>query len=174
MLHSANEACTIGTLTDRADRPDLARILLYVEVAKWRTNGSFQLSSLSRLKQFPVDIIKIDREFVTGLEHNLSSRLIVGAVVGLAHGLGMKVVAEGIETRGQRDEVAELGCDFSQGFYFARPLSVNDMDALVSTSDPFPRPRIVRPMPETDGTRSPDDLVSAASEGFTPLAWWGS
>ncbi|HUG74609.1 MAG TPA: EAL domain-containing protein [Acidimicrobiia bacterium] len=109
------------------------------------------LSSLSRLKQFPVDIVKIDREFVIGLEGNLASRLIVGAVVGLAHGLEMKVVAEGIETVGQRDEVAELGCDFSQGFYFARPQPADAIEALLSISGPLPR---LRSLPGLDPHRA--------------------
>ena len=97
-------------------------------------------SSLSRLKQFPVDIVKIDRDFVTDLESNLVSRLIVGAVVGLAHGLGMEVVAEGVATEGQRDEVAKLECDFSQGFYFALPQPADAIDDLVSTLGTLPRP----------------------------------
>jgi diguanylate cyclase (GGDEF)-like protein len=95
-------------------------------------------SSLSRLRQFPVDTVKIDRGFVTHLERDLASRLIVGSVASLAHGLEMTVVAEGIETVGQRDEVAKLGCDFSQGFYFARPQPAEAIEALVSTHDTLP------------------------------------
>ena len=116
-------------------------------------------SSLSRLKQFPVDTVKIDREFVTDLEHNLASRLIVEAVVGLAHGLGMKVVAEGIETPGQRDEVATLACDYSQGFYFARPRPAGWIDALVSSHDTLPR-------------LVPRDLMLVGAENSVPLSSW--
>lgn len=143
-------------------------------------------SSLSRLKQFPVDTVKIDREFVSDLERNLASRLIVGAVVGLAHGLGMNVVAEGIETVGQRDEVAKLGCDFSQGFYFARPQPAESIDALVSTSEPLPRLRPVAGLAWRHaareahpsgpfvgvGTRSADHLMPVAAEGSASLSWW--
>ncbi|HVR31082.1 MAG TPA: EAL domain-containing protein [Acidimicrobiia bacterium] len=144
------------------------------------------MSSLSRLKQFPVDTVKIDRNFVNDLEHNLASRLIVGAVVGLAHGLGMKVVAEGIETVGQRDQVAKLDCDFSQGFYFAKPQPSDAIDALVSTDDALPRlPTLLRPAPTraaraghpdrlsvSSGMSSADTLMSVGSEGFVPLSLW--
>lgn len=141
-------------------------------------------SSLSRLKQFPVDTVKIDREFVTDLEGNLASRLIVGAVVGLAHGLGMMVVAEGIETVGQRDEVAKLGCDFSQGFYFARPQPADAIDALVSTRAPLPRlcpsggtarnraTGAGHPSIAFGTTRSVNPLIAVASEDSPSLSWW--
>ena len=92
-------------------------------------------SSLSYLKQFPVDIIKIDHMFIADLEHNPISRLIVAAVVDLAHGLGMEVVAEGIETAEQRTQVLELGCDYAQGFFFARPAFAADPDTML-------RPRV--------------------------------
>jgi EAL domain-containing protein (putative c-di-GMP-specific phosphodiesterase class I) len=142
-------------------------------------------SSLSRLKQYPVDTVKIDREFVTDLERNLASRLIVDAVVGLAHGLGMKVVAEGIETVGQRDEVAKLECDFSQGSYYARPQPADAIEALVSTYDTLPcispllGPDLKRGparhpdgLPATSGRRLADHLMSGGSEGSTPLSAW--
>ena len=76
-------------------------------------------SSLSYLKRFPVDVVKIDRVFISDLDHNPDSRLIVNAVVALAHGLCMSVVAEGVESVEQYKEVAALDCDSCQGFYFA-------------------------------------------------------
>ena len=78
-------------------------------------------SSLSYLKQFPVDVVKIDRVFISDLDRNPDSRIIVNAVVALAHGLCMTVVAEGVESVEQYKEVAALDCDSCQGFYFARP-----------------------------------------------------
>ena len=142
-------------------------------------------SSLSRLKQFPVDIVKIDRGFVTDLERDLPSRLIVGAVVGLAHGLGMKVVAEGIETAGQRYEATELGCDFSQGFFFARPQPADAIDLLVSTSEPLPRRGSIRALATTrpmgtgdhcdaSTTRAtpPENRQMAMTSIAIPLSWW--
>jgi EAL domain-containing protein (putative c-di-GMP-specific phosphodiesterase class I) len=80
-------------------------------------------SSLSYLKQFPIDTVKIDQLFVVDLEQDLANRAIVEAMVRLAHGLGMTVVAQGVETTEQHREVTRLGCDFCQGFYFARPMS---------------------------------------------------
>jgi diguanylate cyclase (GGDEF)-like protein len=88
-------------------------------------------SSLSYLKRFPIDIVKIDQSFVADLEHDQASHAIVFAVVELAHMLGMTVVAEGVETAEQRGLLARLGCDFCQGFYFARPMSADDFDLLM-------------------------------------------
>jgi len=78
-------------------------------------------SSLSYLKHLPLDTIKIDRSFVTGLDQP-ADRSIVDAVIALAHGLGIGVVAEGIETEAQADQLRELGCDLGQGYLFARPI----------------------------------------------------
>jgi EAL domain-containing protein (putative c-di-GMP-specific phosphodiesterase class I) len=88
-------------------------------------------SSLSYLKRFPVDVVKIDRSFIGDLDRDPVSRLIVGAVVGLAHGLGMSMVAEGVESREQYDEVVRLGCDCYQGFHFAHPMPSDDLDRLL-------------------------------------------
>ena len=79
-------------------------------------------SSLSYLRRLPVDIVKIDRGFVAELGDPTTSA-IVSTVVGLAHILGMTVVAEGVETAAQYDEVAAFGCEESQGYFFARPMS---------------------------------------------------
>jgi EAL domain-containing protein (putative c-di-GMP-specific phosphodiesterase class I) len=87
-------------------------------------------SSLSCLKRFPIDIVKIDQSFVAELERDQASHAIVFAVVELAHTLGMTVVAEGIEYAEQHRRLVALGCDFCQGFYFARPMSADDLDTL--------------------------------------------
>ena len=78
-------------------------------------------SSLSYLKHLPLDTIKIDRTFVAGIEH-VADRSIVDAVIALAHGLGIGVVAEGIETTWQAERLRELGCDLGQGYLFSRPV----------------------------------------------------
>ena len=90
-------------------------------------------SSLSYLKRFPVDIVKIDRVFISDLDYNPDSRLIVNAVVALAHGLCMSVVAEGVESAEQYKEVAALDCDSCQGFYFAAPSSADSLDTLLAS-----------------------------------------
>lgn len=84
------------------------------------------------MRQFPVDIVKIDQSFIANLDRKPTSRLIVGAIVGLAHGLRMKVVAEGVESAEQCEMVSALHCDAYQGFYFARPTSAQDLTALLA------------------------------------------
>jgi diguanylate cyclase (GGDEF)-like protein len=79
-------------------------------------------ASLIHLKQMPVDTLKIDRSFVLGLlDDDGQSEEIVRAIIGLGHGLRKVVVAEGVETHAQRQRLRELGCDFGQGYLFARP-----------------------------------------------------
>ena len=79
-------------------------------------------SSLLYLKRFPVDELKVDRTFVAGLLGNAEDAAIVAAVVNLAHTLGVKAVAEGVESSGQVARLIELGCDFGQGYHFGRPM----------------------------------------------------
>jgi len=80
-------------------------------------------SSLAYLKRFPVDVLKIDRSFIAGLGTHEEDTAIVTAILSLAHSLGIRVVAEGVETEEQAKLLARMGCDVGQGFYFARPLS---------------------------------------------------
>ena len=84
-------------------------------------------SSLAYLQQFPIDVLKIDRSFVVGLAERSKSGAIIQTFVHLGKALGLEVVAEGIETREQRDELAALGVDMGQGFLFSPPL---DEDAV--------------------------------------------
>ncbi|PZU97532.1 MAG: two-component system response regulator [Leptolyngbya sp.] len=79
-------------------------------------------SSFSYLHQFPIDIVKIDRSFVQGIETNVEKLEIVRAIVGLCHTLGKAVTAEGIETPQQRDILHDLGCEYGQGFFFSRAI----------------------------------------------------
>jgi diguanylate cyclase (GGDEF)-like protein len=78
-------------------------------------------SSLSYLSQFPVDALKVDRSFVTGLDLPSGDHEIVRAVIALAHALGLKATAEGVETHGQLMHLRSLGCDLVQGYLFDRP-----------------------------------------------------
>jgi len=78
-------------------------------------------SSLGYLKRLPVDSVKIDRAFIDGLGLDDDDTDIVGAVVSMAHALGLTVIAEGVETPEQLHQLEALGCDAAQGFYFARP-----------------------------------------------------
>jgi predicted signal transduction protein with EAL and GGDEF domain len=81
-------------------------------------------SSLSYLQSFPLDHIKIDRRFISNLEERTDSIAIVRAVIGLAHGLRLPVVAEGVETASQRAILVQEGCDQLQGFFIGRPLPI--------------------------------------------------
>ena len=80
-------------------------------------------SSLGLLTQLPVDSLKIDRSFVGRMSTGAADGKVVRAVIELAHSLGMKVTAEGIEFDDQRDELLALACDRGQGYLFARPMS---------------------------------------------------
>ncbi|MBP0017051.1 MAG: EAL domain-containing protein [Cyanobacteria bacterium SBLK] len=81
-------------------------------------------SSLSRLHSFPIDTLKIDRSFVNNLYRERGGSAIVQTTIALAHHLGMDAVAEGIETQQQYSRLKELGCEFGQGYFFSRPLDL--------------------------------------------------
>ena len=80
-------------------------------------------SSMSYLKRFPVDYLKIDRSFVSGLgQGSGEDEVIAAGMVSLAHALGLRVIAEGVETKAQLTHLGEMGCEVAQGYYFAKPL----------------------------------------------------
>lgn len=84
-------------------------------------------SSFAMLRDFPVDRLKIDRSFVDGIAHSLRQQHLVRAIVGLAKGLGIDIVAEGVETEESWLTLAELGCDIAQGFYICRPAPLPEL-----------------------------------------------
>ncbi len=88
-------------------------------------------SSLSYLKHLPLDTLKIDRSFVAGLANDDANLPIVQAVIALAHGLGIEVTAEGIETAEQRDCLRDLACDRGQGYYYAVALPAERLEAYL-------------------------------------------
>src|SRR5690242_17128361 len=93
-------------------------------------------SSLMQLRQLPFTEVKIDRAFVADLGHSRDSRLIVQAIIDLAHGLGLTATAEGIETVQQLRAVAELGCDLAQGYLVSPPI---EPEALLPWKKAFRR-----------------------------------
>ncbi|MGI9622590.1 MAG: putative bifunctional diguanylate cyclase/phosphodiesterase [Acidimicrobiales bacterium] len=88
-------------------------------------------SSLQYLQQLPVDVLKVDRSFVSGIEEADGDEAIVTAIVQLADALGLSVVAEGVETPGQLDKLRGLGCTLAQGFHFAKPMTIEDLESLL-------------------------------------------
>jgi diguanylate cyclase (GGDEF)-like protein len=84
-------------------------------------------SSLAYLKQFPVEVLKIDRTFVEGLGQDSGDRAITAAIVNVARMLGLSTVAEGVERPDQAAELTALGCDLAQGFHFARPMYASEL-----------------------------------------------
>jgi diguanylate cyclase (GGDEF)-like protein/PAS domain S-box-containing protein len=84
-------------------------------------------SSLSRLRSLPIEVLKIDRSFIHDVEHDRGARSVVRALIQLAHSLGMVPLAEGVETRGQLEYLAERGCTLGQGFYFSKPVPAKDI-----------------------------------------------
>jgi PAS domain S-box-containing protein len=89
-------------------------------------------SSLSRLQRFPVDILKIDRAFISSMEQDHETQEIVRIILLLAHNLGMKVVAEGIEREEHVTLLKELGCDMGQGYLFSRPADAASIEQLLA------------------------------------------
>jgi diguanylate cyclase (GGDEF)-like protein len=83
-------------------------------------------TSLAHLRTLPVDVLKIDRSFVSHLVANHTDEAIVTSIINLGHGLGMYVVAEGVEDQPTLDTVTRLGCDIAQGFYLSRPLTAEN------------------------------------------------
>ena len=88
-------------------------------------------SSLAQLKRFPFDFVKIDRSFVSGVDTNAEDEAIAAAIIAMAHSLGLKVVAEGVETNAQLQIMRTLKCDEMQGFLFSRALPADEFEALV-------------------------------------------
>lgn len=93
-------------------------------------------SSLSYLKRFPLDALKIDRTFVSDLPDSFEDAAIVSSVVQLANGLGLRVVAEGVETAEQLEFLKDAGCREVQGFYFSHPIEIEAILALVTAPSP--------------------------------------
>ena len=92
-------------------------------------------SSLAYLKRLPLDELKIDRAFVQDLLTDDNDAAIAATIISLGHSLGLQVVAEGVETRAQRDFLARQGCDRYQGFLFGRPMPIEQLEACLDAGD---------------------------------------
>lgn len=109
----------------------LSRIGVHISIDDFGTG----YSSLSYLRSFPLDKLKIDRSFIRNLPDNADDAAIVSTIVSLAHGLRLKVVAEGVETREQLDFLRLLGCDQYQGYYCSKPVPADAFAALMRSRD---------------------------------------
>ncbi|MBI3874012.1 MAG: EAL domain-containing protein, partial [Arcobacter sp.] len=87
-------------------------------------------SSLNYLKQLPIDILKIDKSFVDGLPDDKNDMQITKAIISMAKTLGLKTLAEGVETIDQLEFLQKEGCDYYQGYYFSKPILKNEFLTL--------------------------------------------
>jgi diguanylate cyclase (GGDEF)-like protein/PAS domain S-box-containing protein len=105
-------------------------------------------SSLLHLQALPFDELKVDRSFVSSMIDRRDSRKIVAGVVGLGHSLGLRTVAEGIETSEQAQIMLRLGCELGQGWYFGRPLPAEDLPSVIAIRRHAPSPETAGPWKE--------------------------
>jgi len=89
-------------------------------------------SSLSYLRRYPFDVLKIDKSFIRDISDDLADRELISATIAMAHGLHLKVVAEGVETEEQYQYLKKLNCDYAQGYLFGKPISSDDFTDLLS------------------------------------------
>jgi EAL domain-containing protein (putative c-di-GMP-specific phosphodiesterase class I) len=108
-------------------------------------------SSLSYLRRFPVDYLKIDRTFIDGLGRGSEDGLIVSSTIGLAHSLGLQVIAEGAETAEQVRLLCQLSCDNVQGYYFSQPLPAAEIELMLASAKAYPLPAgLAEPIGQTE------------------------
>jgi diguanylate cyclase (GGDEF)-like protein/PAS domain S-box-containing protein len=93
-------------------------------------------ASLSHLKRFDIDFVKIDQSFIATLEDDDGDLSLCEAIIAMAHKLGLKVVAEGVETKVQRALLVDAGCDYAQGYIFARPMPAGEFEAMAMAAIP--------------------------------------
>jgi EAL domain-containing protein (putative c-di-GMP-specific phosphodiesterase class I) len=92
-------------------------------------------SSLSHLHRFPIDALKIDRSFVISMGDSQENMEIVRTIIALAHNLNLSTVAEGVESKDDQTQLKKLNCDYAQGYYFSRPLTVKDATKFISSRE---------------------------------------
>ena len=100
---------------------------LYIAIDDFGTG----YSAFSYLKELPLDYLKIDISFVRDITKTEKNKAIVSAMVNMAHSLGLRTIAEGVETQEQLEILKEIGCDMAQGYYFSRPLPEQEAEKLL-------------------------------------------
>jgi diguanylate cyclase (GGDEF)-like protein/PAS domain S-box-containing protein len=117
------ESCLMGNTTEAVQLLSFLKSLgLHLSIDDFGTG----YSSLAYLRRFPIDALKIDRSFVSDITTDVDDATIIRAVIGMAHSLGLKVVAEGVENEAQLTFLTANGCDEMQGYYYSPPLSAED------------------------------------------------
>lgn len=123
------------TETSYIDHPDRTLEILVelkrLGVGLWLDDFGTGHSTLTHLQKFPVDGLKIPAEFIADVTRNKRCRAIVRALISVAHEIGMKVIAEGVETEAQRDLLERGGCDYVQGFLYSRPMEVEGLEKFL-------------------------------------------
>ncbi|WP_191601152.1 EAL domain-containing protein [Marinomonas algicola] len=89
-------------------------------------------SSLSYLKDFKIDVLKIDQSFIRDMFKSASNKVIIAAIIQMAKGLQLKLIAEGVETKEHSEQLAEMGCEIMQGYLYSKPIPVQDFNALLA------------------------------------------
>ena len=125
------EITETGPLPDTAAAHAVCRELRELGVALSVDDFGTGLSSMARLRDLPIDEVKIDRSFITAVDHDSTRARFVRGVLAFAEGFGLTVVAEGIEREEERDALIELGCHRAQGYLFSRPLPAHAVGALL-------------------------------------------
>lgn len=134
-VHDANGLVLELTEGGVMENPEAAnRILMQLRVTGARIaldDFGTGYSSFAHLCRFPLDYLKIDKSFVKNLETSKDAREIVRSICSLAHQLGLRVIAEGIENQGQLDRISSLDCEYGQGFLFSEPVSKDKVESLL-------------------------------------------
>ena len=125
------EVTETNAMTDPARAAEVLRRLAALGVSVSVDDYGTGYSSLSYLRSLPVDTLKIDRSFVTSMLADEGNAVIVRSTIELAHNLGLRVVAEGVEDEATREALAMLGCHQAQGYYLSRPVPAADLGALL-------------------------------------------
>ena len=130
------EVTETNAMTDPARASEILRRLADLGVSVSVDDYGTGYSSLSYLRSLPVDTLKIDRSFITSMLSDEGNAVIVRSTIELAHNLGLRVVAEGVEDEATREALAHLGCHLAQGYYLSRPLPADDLLSLLDRRAP--------------------------------------
>jgi EAL domain-containing protein (putative c-di-GMP-specific phosphodiesterase class I) len=132
-LHGSSVAVEIteGVLLDR-DVTDRLLAMRDSGVQVALDDFGMGYSSLSYLKKYDIDFLKIDQSFVRDMTEDQDDQVLCEAIIVMAHKLGLKVVAEGVETMQQRDLLLAMGCDYAQGFLFSKPIPALEFEQLLA------------------------------------------